>query len=139
MVSFSLMKSNQLHPRLIHDPLIVQSKNFFILVVAELKVLVVSEEADFLMLFKLHIPHELAHIQQIKDEMSTSGHLGHCSCASKVKNHGCRSQSMCEVRRLALWSCHVDLSCERLRNIIWNLFLSLNLKETGKVVHGKEG
>ena len=49
--------------------------NFFILVVAELKVLVVSEEADFLMLFKLHIPHKLAHIQQIEDEMSTSGHL----------------------------------------------------------------
>ena len=31
-----------------------------------------------LMLLKLHIPHVRAHIQQVKDEMSTSGHLeGH--------------------------------------------------------------
>ena len=72
------MKSNQLHLRLIHDPLILQSENFFILVVAKLKVLEVREEADFLMLLELHIPHVFAHIQQVKDEMSTSGHLeGH--------------------------------------------------------------
>ena len=37
-MSFSLIKLNQLHVRLIHDPLIIQSKNFFILIVAKLKV-----------------------------------------------------------------------------------------------------
>ena len=45
---------------------------------------------------------------------------------------------MCEVRRLTLRRCHVDLFCERLRNIVKNLFLSLNLKEAGKFVHSEE-
>ena len=37
---------------------------------------------------------------------------GYCSGASKVENYGCTSQR-CKVRRLTLWSCHVDLFCQR--------------------------
>ena len=45
---------------------------------------------------------------------------------------------MCEVRRLTLRRCHVDLFCVRSRNIVKNLFLSPSLQEAGKFVHSEE-
>ena len=72
----SLVKSDQLHLLFVQDPLIVDSKCFFALCnVAILKVDAVREEAHLLVLLKLNVPHVMANVQQVKDEVGAVSNL----------------------------------------------------------------
>ena len=73
----SLMKSDQLHLLFVQDPLIVDSQCFFALTssnVAILKTDAVCEEAH-LVLLKLTVPHVMANVQQVKDEVGAASNL----------------------------------------------------------------
>ena len=72
----SLVKSDQLHLLFIQDPLIVDGQCFFALCnVAILEVGAVREEAHLHVLLKLYVPHVMANIQQVKDEVNATSNL----------------------------------------------------------------
>ena len=72
----SLVKSDQLHLLCVQDPLIIDCQGFFALSnVAILEVDAIREEGDLLVLLKLSIPHVMANILQVEDEMGAASNL----------------------------------------------------------------
>ena len=72
----SPVETDQLHLLFVQDPLIVDSQCFLALSnVAILKVDAVREEAHLLVLLKLNMPHVMANVKQVKDEVGAASNL----------------------------------------------------------------